>query len=94
MIVRMFGVKAHTSITTSRSSFSISFSARWNRCHKSSPTLPFCRSDVMACFAVRICTRRLMSSTARRRSAAFRTLSGTFGVFSSPFSGSMCRRER
>jgi len=35
-----------------------------------------------------------MSSHARWRRAAFRMLSGTFGGFSLPGSGSRCKRER
>jgi hypothetical protein len=81
-------------MTTSLSSSSISFSARWNLCHRSSPTLPFWSSELQACFAVRICTSRWMSSTARLSSAARITLSGILGAFSLPSSGSMCRSER
>ncbi len=43
-----------TSITTSRSSSSISFSARKNRCQRSSPTLPRCNKVLHACFAALI----------------------------------------
>ena len=39
-------------------------------------------------------SKRLMSSVARRRRAAFSTLSGTAGDFSLPVSGSRWRRER
>ena len=83
-----------TSITTSRNSSSISFSALRNRCQRSSPTLPRASKLLHACLAVLIWIIRWMSSTARFRSAARRILSGTLGVFSFPSSGSRCRSDR
>lgn len=84
----------NTSITTSRSSASISCSALRNLCQRSSPTLPLCRRVLHACLAVLIWIIRWISSTARRRSAALITLSGTFGAFSLPSSGSRCKSDR
>lgn len=83
-----------TSITTSLSSSSISFSARLNRCHRSSPTLPRASSELQAALAVRIWMMRWMSSTARRSRAVRKTLSGTLGAFSEPSSGSRWSSDR
>ena len=86
--------EVHTSWTTSLSSSSTSFSALRKRCQRSSPTLPRCNKTFRACFALRMAMMRLMSSAARRNSAALRTLSGTATDFSLLPLGSRWRRER
>lgn len=83
-----------TSSTTSRSSASISFSARKKRCQSSSPILPRCNSWERAGLAFLTAMIRRMSSHARCRRAALRTESGTFGAFSCPGPGSRWSRER
>ena len=89
---KKIGGGEHTSWTTSLSSSSMSRSARVNLSLRSSPTLPRCNNVVHACFALLICIIRWISSTARRKRAARRTLSGTLTGFSLP--GSRCSKER